>query len=110
LKQEHIMAKSVLFVESKPASPEQLDEYHKWHDEIHIPEMLTIDGFTVARRWRPDGADTFITLYEIDSDVETAKANLKAAFQSGRMSPTVGVDPNTPAVMRYLSLISAAGR
>ena len=80
------------------------------HNEIHIPEMLTIDGFTAARRWRPDGADTFITLYEIDSDVETAKANLKAAFQSGRMSPTVGVDPNTPAVMRYLSLISAAGR
>ena len=60
------MAKSVLFVESKPASPEQVDEYHKWHDEIHVPEMLGIDGFVAARRWQPDGADTFITLYEID--------------------------------------------
>ena len=104
------MAKTVLFVESKPASPEQVEEYHKWHDEIHIPEMLGIDGFTAARRWQPDGADTFITLYEIDSDVETAKANLKAAFQSGRMSPPVAVDPNTPAVMRYLRLISEAAR
>ena len=104
------MAKSVLFVESKPASPEQLDEYHGWHDETHIPEMLTIEGFLSARRWQPDDADTFITLYEIDTDVETAKTNLKAAFQSGRMSPPVGVDPNTPAVMRYLSLISEASR
>ena len=102
------MAKSVLFVESKPASSQQVDEYHRWHDDIHIPEMLSIDGFVPARRWQPEDAETFITVYKIAVDVETAKANLKAAFQSGRMTNPVGVDPNTPAVMRYLSLISEA--
>jgi hypothetical protein len=100
------MPKSILFVETKPASPQLVDEYNKWHDDTHIPEMLTIDGFVAARRWQPDGAETFITLYEIDTDVETAKTNLKAAFQSGRMSPPVAVDASTPPVMRYLSLVS----
>jgi hypothetical protein len=104
------MAKTVLFVETKPAAPDQTDEYHRWHDDTHVPEMLTIDGFVSARRWQPDGADTFITLYEIDTDVDTARANLKAAFQSGRMSPPVAVDPDTPPVMRYLGLISEATR
>lgn len=104
------MAKSLLFVESKPESPEHVADYHKWHDEIHIPEMLTIDGFVSARRWQPDGGETFITLYEIDADVETARGNLKGAFQSGRMSPPVALDPDTPAVMRYLSLVDDASR
>ncbi|GAB90675.1 hypothetical protein [Gordonia rhizosphera] len=104
------MSRSLLFVETKPASAEQVSDYHKWHDDVHIPEMLEIDGFVSARRWQPDGTDTFITLYEIDTDVETAKANLKAAFQSGRMSPPVAVDTDTPAIMRYLDLISEASR
>jgi hypothetical protein len=105
------MDKTILFVESRPESPQQLDEYHRWHDEVHIPEMLTIDGFVSARRWQPDGGgDTFITLYEIDTDVETADANLKAAFQSGRMSKTVGVETNPPAARRYLSLIGEFSR
>jgi hypothetical protein len=104
------MPKSLLFVETKPESSKHLAAYHEWHEATHIPEMLTIDGFVSARRWQPDGADTFITLYEIDSDVETARTNLKAAFQSGRMTPPVGVDPNVPPVMRYLSLLSEASR
>jgi hypothetical protein len=102
------VAKSLLFVESKPESPELVDKYHDWQDRVHLPEMLEIDGFVSARRWQPEGVDTFITLYEIDTDVATAKANLKAAYQSGRMSPTEAVDPNTPAVLRYLSVIGDA--
>ena len=105
------MAKSVLFVESKPASPEQLDEYHKLARRDPYPgDAWPSRALSAARRWQPDGADTFITLYEIDPTSRPRRANLKAAFQSGRMSPTVGVDPNTPAVMRYLSLISEASR
>jgi hypothetical protein len=49
------MTKSLLFVESKPASPDLVEEYHRWHDRIHVPEMLAADGFISARRW-PRGA------------------------------------------------------
>ena len=99
------MVKALLFVESRPKSPEHLDEYHEWQDEVHLPEMLTIDGFVSARRWKPEGGDTFITLYDIDTDVETAAANLKAAFATGKLSKTVGVETDPPAIRRYLSLI-----
>jgi hypothetical protein len=103
------MSKSLLFVESKPQSPELVDEYHRWHDEVHVPEMLTIEGFVSARRWQTDG-DTFITLYEIDTDVDTARTNLRTAFASGRMTKPVVVETQPPPVMRYLSLISEASR
>lgn len=101
------MAKSVLLVESRPASPQLVDDYNKWHDDVHIPEMLTIDGFSSARRWRSEDGQTF-TLYEIDTDVETAKASLRAAFESGRMSKPVAVEVKPPPVMRYFSLVSEA--
>ena len=104
------MIRSLLFVESKPSSPDLVEEYHRWQDEVHLPEMLRIDGFVSARRWTTDG-DTFITLYEIDTDIPTARANLKAAVQSGQMSmPVAAVQTNPPAVQRYLSLLSEASR
>ena len=103
------MTKSLLFVESKPASAELIDEYHRWHDQVHVPEMLTIDGFVSARRWRTDG-DSFITLYEIDTDVDTARTNLRAAFAEGRMTKPVAVQTDPPPVMRYLSLVSDLSR
>ena len=103
------MTKSLLFVESKPASAELVEEYHRWHDQVHVPEMLTIDGFESARRWQTDG-ESFITLYEIDTDVDTARTNLRAAVAEGRMTKPVAVETEPPAVMRYLSLVSELSR
>jgi hypothetical protein len=102
------MPKSVLLVESRPESPQLVDDYNKWHDDVHIPEMLTIDGFTSARRWQAEDGESFITLYEIDADIDTAKASLRTAFESGRMSRPVAVDVTPPPVMRYFSLVSEA--
>jgi hypothetical protein len=104
------MAKSILLVESKPVSPDRVREYHTWQDQTHIPEMLTIDGFVSARRWATDNGESFITLYEIDTDVATAKANLKAAAQTGQMSKPIAVQSDPPPVLRYLSLVSEATR
>jgi hypothetical protein len=103
------MTKSLLLVESKPASAELVEEYHRWHDQVHVPEMLTIDGFVSARRWQTDG-ESFVTLYEIDTDVDTARTNLRAAFAEGRMSKPVALEMEPPAVMRYLSLVSELSR
>src|ERR1700758_4741789 len=103
------MTKSLLFVESKPKSAELVDEYHRWHDEVHVPEMLTIDGFVSARPWQTDG-ESFITLYEIDTDVDTARPHLPAAFAEGRMSKPVAIETEPPPVMRYLSLVSELSR
>jgi hypothetical protein len=103
------MTKSLLFVESKPASAELVEEYHRWHDQVHVPEMLTIDGFVSARRWQTDG-ESFVTLYEIDTDVDTARTSLRAAVAEGRMSKPVAVETEPPPVMRYLSLVNELTR
>jgi len=100
------MPKSVLLVESPPESPQLVDDHNKWRDDVHIPEMLAIDGFSSARRWQAEYGESFISLYEIDTDIDTAKANLRAAFQSGRVSKPVAVDVNPPSKMRYFSLVS----
>jgi hypothetical protein len=102
-----INAKALLIVESRPAAPDLVADYHSWHDSTHLPEMLRVDGFTAARRWQTDG-DTFITVYEIDTDIDTARANLKAAVAAGQMSKPVAVQMDPPAVQRYVSLISEA--
>jgi hypothetical protein len=103
------MSKSLLFVESKPASADVVEQYHHWHDDVHIPEMLAVDGFVSARRWQTDG-ESFVTLYEIDSDIDTARTNLRAALDGGRMSKPVAVETNPPPVMRYLSLVNEMAR
>ena len=103
------MPKSLLFVESRPASPDHVDEYHRWHDQVHVPEMLAVDGFVSARRWHTDG-ESFVTLYEIDTDVATARSNLRAALDGGRMSKPVAVEMEPPPVMRYLSLVNELTR
>jgi hypothetical protein len=99
------MAKSLLFVESTPEAPDRVEEYHRWHERVHVPEMLAIDGFVSARRWKTDG-ESFVTLYEIDADIDTARTNLRAALDDGRMSKPVAVQTNPPPVMRYMSLVN----
>ena len=104
------MAKTLLLVESRPESAELVEEYHKWHEQIHLPEMLSVDGFVSARRWQADDGGLFVTLYEIDADIDTARANLTAALRDGRMSKPVAVQTKPPPVMRYLSLVGEASR
>jgi hypothetical protein len=101
------MARGLLIVESRPASPEQAADYHDWYDNKHIPEILQLDGFVSARRLEPLAADdAFITVYEIEGDVEAAKAALQQAQSSGAMSRPEGVQLSPLPVVRYFRPIS----
>ena len=98
------MSGGVLFVETRPNSPEELETYHKWYDEVHVPEILSVEGFVAARRFRTDG-ESFIAIYDIEGDVSVAQTRLREAFASGRMSTPQGVQMNPPATQRYFQLI-----
>jgi hypothetical protein len=89
-----------MYVETYPASPEDIETYHKWYNETHVPEMVSVEGFVSARRFEPVGHDgPFIAIYEIEADkIEDAQANLAAS--SGRSAPQ-GVQLDPPAVVRY---------
>jgi hypothetical protein len=103
------MALNVLYVESRPVSPEQAADYHGWYDETHIPEILALDGFVSGRRFGSLGDDgSFVAIYEIDSDVEAARAALAAATKSGSMTPPTGVRVDPPPTVRWLLDVTTA--
>ncbi|PXW24541.1 UNVERIFIED_CONTAM: hypothetical protein DES50_12513 [Williamsia faeni] len=100
------MSTGVLFVESQPSSPDEISEFHTWYDDVHIPEILQVEGFISARRLESLDGTTYIAIYEIDTDVEAAKASLTAAFSAGTMTKPSGVQLNPPPTQRYFRIIS----
>ena len=103
------MERGVLIVESRPASPEEAAAYHNWYDNKHLPEILQLEGFVSARRLESVGGDAFIVIYEIEGDIEAAKAVLQRAQSSGAMSRPEGVQLNPRPAVRYFRQISPAG-
>jgi hypothetical protein len=99
------MANGILIVESQPTSSEELDTYHDWYDNTHLPQILQVDGFVAARRLQSLGGDTFVVVYEIEGDVEAAKAALGEAQKSGAMSRPEGVQLTPPPSVRYFTSI-----
>lgn len=98
----------LLIVQSVPSSPEDAVAYHSWYDEVHLPEILGLDGFASARRLSALDRGSFVAVYEIDGDVEVAKATLAAAQASGSMSRPVGVLMDPPPTVQWWSDIDPA--
>ncbi|MFB4309552.1 hypothetical protein [Actinomadura sp. GTD37] len=96
------MPRGVLIVESRPASPAELSAYHDWYDNKHIPEVLRLEGFVAARRLESLDGETFTVIYEIDGDVQAARAALNRAQASGAMSRPEGVQLDPPPAVRFL--------
>ncbi|MEE3849524.1 hypothetical protein VZC37_04230 [Gordonia sp. LSe1-13] len=104
------MAKGALLVESHPSSPDRADEFVTWYREVHMPEVLALDGFVSARQLTPiDGTGPYVSIYEIDcDDIGGAAKALFAAARNGTftMSDSMQMDP--PPAMRFLEV--TAGR
>lgn len=99
------MNPGVFFVQSRPSSTDDADAFNTWYDDAHIPELISLDGFTGARRFeRTDesGETTYLTLYEVD-DIETAKASLAAARAESWMSPPVALQMDPPPIAQWFS-------
>jgi hypothetical protein len=104
------MAKGILYVESRPASPESAEKFHTWYDEIHIPEMLAIKGVCSARRFAPlDGQEgPFVAIYELEADDLSLVGQwmAEASRAGGKGSPPDGVLTASP-VVRFMRDITA---
>ncbi|WP_405864259.1 hypothetical protein [Streptomyces sp. NBC_00005] len=86
----------ILHVESRPVGDEVLDEFNRWYEEVHLPEVVALDGFVSAVRYSPvKRGGPYITHYAIEGDPELAVKNVTAAAADGRlrMSDTVSMDP-----------------
>jgi hypothetical protein len=94
------VTKGILVVQSRPSSPEELDAFHRWYDEVHIPEILTVDGFRSARRLRAADGASFLAVYEVD-DVDAARAAMAEAGAAGRMTRPTGVRLDPPPTTQW---------
>ncbi|WP_106400601.1 hypothetical protein [Actinocorallia populi] len=97
------MPRGILYVESRPGSPEDADSYHAWYEGTHFKEMLQIEGVVSARRYAALGDDApYIAVYELDADDITAvRARIAEAAKAGRMSAPVGVSTDPPPRMWF---------
>ena len=96
------MSKAVLLVYSNcPADQE--DAFNQWYDTVHVPDILAIEGFTAAQRFKlagpgpqtvtrdgQPGVAQYLALYEMDTaDTRAAMKRLGEAVgelqQRGRM-------------------------
>ncbi|OBG86966.1 hypothetical protein A9X05_01645 [Mycobacterium sp. E3298] len=89
------MAKGIMYVESRPSSPARDQEYNTWYDEVHIPELLALDGIVAARRLRPlDGQGPYVAIYELEGDdLQAILDNMMANAGQLHMSDALLLDP-----------------
>lgn len=57
------------------AVPGRTDEFNAWYDEVHLRDVLGIDGFIAAQRFRlaepqlvDDRTFEYLAIYEIEAD------------------------------------------
>lgn len=104
------MPKAIMFVQSRPSSPDREDDYNDWYTNTHLPEVLDIPGIVAARRFKaseaappPDGAHEYCAVYELDvDDLNAVMPALAERFADGsmHMSDSMEMDP-TPSFVIY---------
>lgn len=66
-------AKSLLFVLTHPQDPAREAEFNEWYTENHIKDVLLVDDFLSANRFKKEralmgDASPYLGLYQVDSD------------------------------------------
>lgn len=112
------MPKSVFLAWTEPSSLDSEDEFNRWYDEVHIPEVRSaVPSITAAYRYRyadPAGsisgdlpAHRYLAIYELDTpDVQGAAAALEAAIGSGAivLSPALDLSNRAPILGGYVGV------
>lgn len=98
------MAKGIIYVESRPTSPDREQEYNDWYDTVHLKELVALDGFVSARRLRPvDGDGPYVAMYEVEADdLQSVLQGMLDNAGSLHLSQALQLDP--PPVMRLLQV------
>jgi hypothetical protein len=104
------MSRTLLLAWAGPTPGEQ-DAFHRWYDEVHIPEvsaLLSVVG--EVRRFRlalADGAERCLAVYDLgEADPQAAAVALGAATGSGELTMTKAMDitDNPPQIQFVTSL------
>lgn len=80
--------------------PAYEEEWNKWYNEVHLPEIVGCPGFLRARRFvAVDGSPKYIAIYDIDSEkaLETTEFSNRRGWD--RFKPHVK-DPQVCVYMK----------
>jgi len=86
------MGRHVMVVYTNPVEGEE-DEYNKWYDETHLPDVVAVPGVVSGRRLQlaevagvGEGAThKYLAFYEIDGDPAAVMAEIGARVANGQM-------------------------
>lgn len=90
------MPKYILVAMNGPTPGEgDMETYNRWYEEVHIPDLLSVEGITSARRFEvvrgkvPGAPDLwpYVALYEIETD-DLAKISKGMQTQCRPFDPT----------------------
>ena len=66
---------TTLFMVRSNPKPGRETAFNDWYTDVHLPEVLSIQGFFSARRFtlneaqvQPDQTQSYLAIYEIDTD------------------------------------------
>ena len=94
------MPRGIIYLETMPVSPDREPDYHKWYNDVHLAEIVSVDGIVSARRFAPiDGKGPFIAIYELDcDDLDAVVQRLGQLGASGTMSSLELLNMETPPI------------
>lgn len=106
------MASHRLIVFTEP-TPGREDEYNEWYDRVHLGEVLEVEGFVAAERFRLSEAQIgatgeqvpgrYLAIYEIEApSAEEALANLNAGSEA--MDISDALDTENALAIAYSSI------
>jgi hypothetical protein len=92
------MAKGIIYLETRPVSPDREEDYHEWYNDTHLAEICSVDGIISARRFAPtDGDGPFIAIYELEcDDLDAVVGRMRELGKSGKMSSLQFLSMNSP--------------
>jgi hypothetical protein len=93
--------KALMVVGSNPATPEQEDEFNRWYVEEHFPDVLAVEGFTLARRY---------ALSDVRPMAGTLRRRPTAIWRSTRSTPTISRKPGPTCGQRLTTVTSRSPR
>jgi hypothetical protein len=98
-----VISKTYFLVFSNPVD-DRAEQFNEWYENVHLPDVLSVDGVTSAQRFRCAPVDTqraaapkhqHLAMYELDGEPSSV---LEAFFErvgSGKMQLSDSLDLST---------------
>jgi hypothetical protein len=103
------MTTTHFIVFSNPVEGEE-DEYNRWYDDVHLPDVVAVDGVVAGQRYEHVPVESeggarpthrYLAIYELDGDPNTVLKTFTEQVASGQMPLSEGMDMTTIAMAMW---------